>query len=407
MKISQYIQGYVRIEITGVGTERFLNICTNNQITLYAINIHELSIECIVKASDFKKLKSPCRIARVHIKIIDKKGLPFIYLKNKTRYFFMVGIIIFISIYFFMSRHIWRITVNGTSFYSEESIYDFLKEKNITNGVRKDAIACQTIEEDIRKAFDDISWVSADINGVVLNINIKEITNKKPVDAKDSSCDICASKSGIIESIITRIGTPIVKAGDEVVAGDVLVMSKVESKNESEEVFNTRYVNADADILIRTEYIYNDTVQRNYDMKEYTGKEHITEIVRIGNRIFQNGFKKCDFELYDVYTDYSPVKMYESAILPVIYENIHYKEYTLTPAVYSDEEMTGILQANLDKYIKNLQENSIQIVSDSVKINTNASGASAEGTITVIEAATTTAPPVIDEPKGTEENELN
>ena len=46
--------------------------------------------------------------------------------------------------------------------------------------------------------------------------NIKEENGGRTDDNDTSESDICAAEDGYIVSIITRSGTPIVKAGDEV-----------------------------------------------------------------------------------------------------------------------------------------------------------------------------------------------
>ena len=75
----------------------------------------------------------------------------------------------------------------------------------------------------------------------------------------------------------------------------------------------------------------------------------------------------------------------------------------MIPSEYTDEELDSLLNEKIDKYIENLQENSVQIISNSVRIEISGDGAKAEGAISVRESAATKEPPVINEPEGTEE----
>ena len=81
--------------------------------------------------------------------------------------------------------------------------------------------------------------------------------------------DLIAEKDGIIQEIVTRSGVPMVHAGDEVKAGDLLVSGRVEIKNDSQEVVGYQYVNADADIKIKTKENYEDVLDLSYTVKKY------------------------------------------------------------------------------------------------------------------------------------------
>lgn len=60
----------------------------------------------------------------------------------------------------------------------------------------------------------------------------------------------------MVESIVTRCGTPLVKKGDEVKTGDVLVRGEIVLYNDAKEPTDSCYVQADADILVRTSIQY-------------------------------------------------------------------------------------------------------------------------------------------------------
>ena len=120
---------------------------------------------------------------------------------------------------------------------------------------------CDRIVKDIRKEFDDIVWVSAYVTGTRLMIQVKENTDTFSAESsnKEPSNDIVAEKDGVITSIITRNGVPLVKPGDAVKKGDILVSGKVEVKNDAGEIVNYQYQNADADIEAETDLTYEET----------------------------------------------------------------------------------------------------------------------------------------------------
>lgn len=403
MGMRDFWHGTVRIRVNGLGTERFFNICKNNGLRIYKLCYKNNEAYASMSIKDFRKVRPFRKASGVHIHIEKRFGLPFWMHNNRNRQFFAAGIIIFFTINIFMSRYLWKIEVYGNAYYSADTIIEFVKSLDVSFGTRTSDISCYYIETALRKEFDKITWVSADIDGSRLLINIKENEDTRFIYDAGEPCDIVAAKDGIISSIITRSGTPVVKAGDEVKAGDVLVMSKVESLNESGESFGVKYIAADADIIIDTEYNYNAYIGRSHEQKKYTGRVKERQGIRIGDKRINYDIGRCDYSKYDVFVEYKTVEPYENIVLPVTYAYLHYKEYEMIPAEYTDEELTALLEQKIDNYIKNLQENGIQIMANGVKINISGEGGEASGVISVRESAVIKEPPVILESEGIEE----
>ena len=76
-------------------------------------------------------------------------------------------------IIFILSRFIWNIEIDGNLSHTDTSIILFLREKGICTGRLKKNIDLDSLEEDLRLAYDDISWVSARIEGTVLKIQLR------------------------------------------------------------------------------------------------------------------------------------------------------------------------------------------------------------------------------------------
>ena len=108
------------------------------------------------------------------------------------------------------------------------AILKFLSENNIKAGIKKKNIDGSKIEEEIRLAYEDIGWVSAEVKGTRLIIRIRETNMPTPVIRTTAPSHIVATKDAVIKEIITRSGTPMVKPGDVVRKGDILVSGIIE-----------------------------------------------------------------------------------------------------------------------------------------------------------------------------------
>ena len=86
-------------------------------------------------------------------------------------------------------------------------------------------------------------------------------------------CNIIASQDCTITEIVTASGTPVVKAGDDVKKGDILISGAVYLYDDNNEVLDTNYVSAEGTVYGICVYHYKDTVPLSCYSKEYTGNE--------------------------------------------------------------------------------------------------------------------------------------
>lgn len=374
------------ISITGINTLRFINLLKQNNIRLFNIKKTANTTECVMFAKDFKKLKSFAKITGVRVRISKKNGPGFFVFNNRNRYFLVAGLIIFIIIILWSTKKLVKIEIHGNEYYASTEIYEFLKENNIDYGSRIKNISCKDIEKEMLNRFDLLTFVSAHIDGSTLIITVKENKTAKPEKEDDTPCNLVATEDGVIVSIITRAGVPLVKAGDEVKKEDVLVYSRINYDKITGENYGYETVNCDADILIRVNKEYKDIANRKYEKRVYTGREQKVKGIKINNLYLTLSREKCKFEKYDTETTYSDDR-YGFKKLPVTYFYTTYREYELVKSEYTDEELQNILNTKIDNYIEKLKENSIQTESKSVNIGLYSESAVAEGIITTIEPA--------------------
>lgn len=374
------------ISITGINTLRFINLLKQNNIRLFNIKRMSDTTECVMFAKDFKKIKSFAKITGVRVRISKKNGPGFFIFNNRNRYFLVAGLIIFIIIILWSTKKIVKIEIHGNEYYASTEIYEFLTENNIDYGSAVKNISCKDIEKLMLNHFDLLTFVSVHINGNTLIITVKENKTVKQEKEDETPCNLVATEDGVVVSIITRAGVPLVKAGDEVKREDVLVYSKIDYNKIMGENYGYETVCSDADILIRVNKEYKDIVNRKYEKRVYTGRIQKVKGIKINNLYLTISKEKCKFKKYDTETTYSDDR-YGFKKLPVTYFYTTYREYELVESEYKDEELRNILEKKIDNYIEKLKENSIQTESKSVNIRLYSESAVAEGTITTVEPA--------------------
>lgn len=387
------ISTYICIHVISDASERFINMCRYREIFLWDIIKTDDGFEAKLTKEDFYSMRDICRKTKSRVKIIKKNGVPFLLFKYRKHYSFVLGICISCVLIYVCSLFVWNISFTGNSEYTDSMLLKYLNGNGVYSGMKIKELNCDDIEQSMRSDFDNITWVSAQISGTRLIVHIKE-SEGSPVyscaDKEDS--DIIAAKDGIVRSIITRKGTPLVKTGDSVVKGQVLVSGTVDIVNDGGEVTGRLYTDSDADILIETDIEYSDRLDIVHQNKNYTGSTCEKGILGVVNTNVELSIPVRNFENADVVSEIKECSLTESFYLPFYYGRKIYYEYQIVEQQYSETEATEILSNKLSQYIKKLLENDVQIIDYDVKIKSNSVSYMADGVIKVLMPAVESVP---------------
>ena len=214
-RILKLIYGYIMILVKGEQLERFLNLCRNRKVYMERIRyINSDQLTAQLNARDFLRLRPIRSKTGVHIQIMEKRGMPFFFFRNKKRKAFFAGLLLGCILIFFMTGRIWNIHIEGNVRNSTGEILDFLEEQGVVHGMSKKKVNCSEIAAAVRRKFQETTWVSARIEGTRLILEIQEGTAGKETARDASPCDLTAEKDGVIAEMIVRAGVPVKKPGD-------------------------------------------------------------------------------------------------------------------------------------------------------------------------------------------------
>lgn len=380
-KLFKYIRGYLYVSVQGKKPERFVNLCNNKGIVIYDVSVDNNILYFYISVSDFKKIKEIVRKSRVHIRIKERYGLPFFLFKNRKRKMLLLGVISGAIIVYAMSLYIWQISFEGNYSYTGDELRDYLLELGVEWGMKKSEVDPELIEKSIRNRYNDIKWVSVEMIGTNLIIHIKENFNEIQALATEEDYSIVADKDAEIISIVTRRGTPLVKAGDTVKAGDVMIGGYYDIMSDFGELIRTEYVQADGKILAKTVYNINENLDRKYKKKNYTGNESEYYEFRMFDKTVKTDWFSKDYEVFDKITRENQVVFGESFYLPLFINKNKCREYNITEVLYTSEEAYAKGKEKLDLFLQNLIEKGIQIIENNVKIEVGENNITISGEI--------------------------
>lgn len=358
------------VEVIAIGDwQRLLNLCKTKNIKIWNIERQNKDCSFWLGARDFLGIKELCKKCGVKLIIKSKHGLPFILKKYYINYSFVLGIVLAFTLVETLSLYVWKISVDGNEFYTYTTIIDYLKTQNVSVGCRMDEIICDDIEKNIRNDFSDVTWVSVEKKGTCLCVHIKENDGDVKVSKSNNPTDIIATQNGIVVDMVTRSGQPMVKIGDEVNEGDVLVSGEIILYDDAKNIIGHRYVPSDADIFVKTTMSYDDLIDRKYSCKIYTGKTNEGRSISFFGHQMSVLLEYPTMDQFDVVTERQSVKLTKNIKLPFFMDKVSRFEYELRDENYTDDELRKILTDNFDNFIEKLQKKGVQIIDNSVKIS--------------------------------------
>lgn len=387
LQFIQYLKGYVCIRVWGYSPERFMNLCSNHDILLWNIENHgEYNTMCIT-VNGFKQLKGIVRKTGTKVAIQKRCGLPFFMPRMKRRKIFLLGLIGSLVFWVWMSTFIWAVDISGNYSISEDVFMDFLKENDVYVGMKRKEVNIEELEKKIRQDFGIVTWTSAKIDGTRLEIQIRENEvdssvgdeigqggqegSESYIGGNEFGSDLIAQEDGVIVSMVTRKGVPLVGVGMEVKKGDVLVSGSVPVYNEDTTIRNYQYYDADADVYIRRQLNQKEELPLTYEKKEYTGEEKKEVLVSLMDKELILRIGKIKYENFDKVTDKKQIKLLENFYLPLYLGSSVNREYVVTDNIYTKEEVKSIFSEKLIKYMQSLEEKGVQIIQKNVTINKN------------------------------------
>lgn len=376
-RILCYLRGYLELRIAGSNAERFLNLCRHHEIMLYDIRKCGAVYTAKIDAPAYFSLRPVIKKTRMCPRITKRCGFPFFLKRNRKRKILLVAAALFIGLIFFLSSFIWRIEYEGCYYHTREQLSEFLRELGVQEGMWKKQADGMEIEEAIRSRFTDIGWVSVEIIGTKMSIRINEtrmpslvtdhVFDGTGAEWTQESGHIVAAEDGVVAEITALKGVPLVKAGDVVRKGQILISGVITVTGDDGTAVNRYPVLAKGTVTLKTVASYEDDFSMKYKKKIYTGKEKKGYQFQIfGRKIFSyspsNSYEECD-----IINEISQYCLWEDFYLPILKSRQVFREYRYEDAVYTKEEAKLLADEHLLRYLEEAKKQGAVILTTEVK----------------------------------------
>ncbi len=354
----------IRINAKGKQLNRFINAIHQHRIDCRGQFCRGEVFHCDIYRRDLKELQDIAKNCGIELKTAEYDSLSARLFRYRRRLGLLIGILLAFTAALYFSQVVVTIEIEGNSVVSDEVILSALEELNIKAGTPVCKINIPYCENKLRLMIDDVAWAGIRHTGSRLVVQVTEVEHVPEMLLDRVPCNIVASRSAEISSVLVRSGQLKHIVGDYVPKGTILISGVDETENG-----RTFVHHAMGDIR----GIYEENVS-------FSAPFHAEEALPTGRTDTQRTLRlfSLDIPLYfgkSNYSSPSETKEKNAVIfgheLPLGIKTRTVSETAVTEKDYTEKELTEKLMERVYLYENNFLGNGTKILSRDITTETN------------------------------------
>lgn len=224
LRLCRRAAGEVRICVTGASLTRFLNACAEGGVMLRQMERTAWNcMEAAVSLRDFRRLPSCMGRTGCRVRIVERRGLPFVLARLLPRTALLCGLALFCALVCLVGTRVWEIRTDISPSLDRDAVMEKLEELGVGIGTPLRAINTPSIRRQMMIWEPEISFFALNLRGNSLTVTAH--AGAQPPETADDTelVSIVAKRDGVIASVEALRGAAMVSAGDAVRKGDVLI----------------------------------------------------------------------------------------------------------------------------------------------------------------------------------------
>lgn len=219
-----YLTGYVLLAVDGLNPERLLNLALHRGVVLWDVRYRgKERLFLKARARDVFALRHIAKAAGCRLRLVAKRGCPFVWARLRRRRSFLAGLVFFIFSLYLAASFIWTVEVRlpeQARYNSEEQVRRQAAALGLRPGAWRPGLDPNALAAELARRLPNASWVGVRFAGVRATIEVVErVLPAAPLRA----AHIVAAKDGVVEEVLVWRGEARVKPGDVVRQGQILI----------------------------------------------------------------------------------------------------------------------------------------------------------------------------------------
>lgn len=223
-RLVTWILGTLRLEVVGGDHGLLLGRAVAAGLTLWGMKRQGANLTATVTLPDFYRLPRLRRGTGCRLRIRGRRGLPFFLRGLKRRPAWVAGFAFAAGMLFWAAGHVWQIDVRitGPENLDKRAVLQVASEAGLAEGVWRSDFDPKEVATQIKGRIPEASWVVVRLTGTRAVIEVVEKAAQQM--PKAASCiNLYAKKDAVVEKVIPFQGESVVRSGQIVKKGDLLV----------------------------------------------------------------------------------------------------------------------------------------------------------------------------------------
>lgn len=303
LSIINFIKGYVKICISGKHAERFINICAKRNIYIWNIKRKNDSFEAYVSMAAFGLLDDIAISAEVEFSELERGGLKVLLKKIAGRSGLVLGFIISLFLFLWMTGRVWHIEI-APSNIPQELLREQLKISGLDIGVPIRDIDNRKIQAQMMNLNPDLEWIWTEKSGTKIFVDLRERVKRPETIDINEPCNLVATHAGKVTFAMITEGRAMVTVGQTVAKGQLLAGGMLGSS-----VVGARGVHSQGSVMADVFIKMSGDYLLKTEKETFTGRENKSYSICFGNKEIELPHKKADFSKHTEETKRFPLKI--------------------------------------------------------------------------------------------------
>lgn len=339
-----YFRGTALIRITGAWPEGFLNRLAKERIAFWDTEKQDdFSYKLCIHTRNIKDAEKLAKRAMCDCRTEQRFGFRQQFGQLRFRVFLILLASILLTALCILPQFIWTLDVQGCESLHEEQVLRALETLDIQFGTWGPGIDSQDVKNHMLAILPELEWIAINRSGGHASVLVQERRKAPELTDRRAAGNIVASRTGIIVEMQVLAGEAIVKKGQTVLRGELLVSGLYDRTT------GVQMTHAMAEVYART-WRQNFTATPSQQMvKTYTGKtKTVFSLVLGGKRINFYGSSGISYANCDKMTQASTLTLPGGFSLPITLIEETYREYVLS----CDDVDAALAQERLEQFTR-------------------------------------------------------
>ena len=268
------MNGQVQFHAKGLGMEKLLNAARQQGISFSRVK-REKSRSLLLRCSpkDYAAFRALAEEKGFEVSQAQPMGWLRLEKRLGKRIGLWAGALIALGLLIWALGYVWEVRVENAGAYLGE-VRTFLEEQGVRPGIRRSSVSLSELRDSLGWRLPKVKWVRAEWEGVSLVVRLEEGVPPPETVSIEGAGDVVAAADGLIHRVTTYAGTPLVKAGDFVKAGQTLIRGEERGKDNE-----VHPVQARGEVIARQWVIVNVRMPVTETVSEPTGRTAVRRVI--------------------------------------------------------------------------------------------------------------------------------